>query len=167
MSNSYFHTKKGKLQRRFLFIMFAKTLYNITKALDYIKNGPLSLLQGSGTGKSRFSYETWNILLDFVKTKPEKCLEYLNNDEEMCSKFQQFISPDSIVEVFIKETNGNQIKENKSIEYHLACCLGSCLVKTSPSTREYCNSFIKRSFIEQRFLQIMNKISNNSIDLFF
>jgi hypothetical protein len=52
------------------------------------------------------------------------------------SKFKEFISPDSIIEVFIKETSGNQI-QYESIEYHLKCCLGSCLVKTSPTAREY------------------------------
>jgi hypothetical protein len=97
----------------------------------------ITIIGGSGTGKSRFSYETWSILLDFIQNKPEKCLEYLDKDEDVFSQFKEFMSPDSIIEVFIKETNGNQIKKDETVEYHLKCCLGSCLVKTSPTTREY------------------------------
>jgi hypothetical protein len=97
----------------------------------------ITIIGGSGTGKSRFSYETWSILLDFIQNKPEKCLEYLDKDEDVFSQFKEFMSPDSIIEVFIKETNGNQIKRDETVEYHLKCCLGSCLVKTSPNTREY------------------------------
>jgi hypothetical protein len=97
----------------------------------------ITIIGGSGTGKSRFSYETWSILLDFIQNKPEKCLEYLDKDEDVFSQFKEFMSPDSIIEVFIKETNGNQIKRDETVEYHLKCCLGSCLVKTSPTTREY------------------------------
>jgi hypothetical protein len=96
----------------------------------------ITIVGGSGIGKSRFSYETWRILLDFVQNKPEKCLEYFDRDDAMFSKFQEFISPDSIIEVFIKETSGDEIMYNETVEYHLKCCLASCLAKTSPTTRE-------------------------------
>jgi hypothetical protein len=43
----------------------------------------ITITGGNGIGTSRFSYETWNILLDFVQNKPEKCLKYLDNDEEV------------------------------------------------------------------------------------
>jgi hypothetical protein len=119
----------------------------------------ITIIGGSGTGKSRFSYETWGILLDFVQNKPEKCLEYLDHDNDVFSKFKEFISPDSIIEVFIKETSGNEILPDETVEYHLKCCLGSCLSKTSPTTREY----IPMGEVKQNLKDSQEKLEFSSI----
>jgi hypothetical protein len=97
----------------------------------------ITVIGGSGIGKSRFSYESWGILQDYITSSPEKCLTWLEGNRKIFEKFKEFLSPGSIIEVFIKETNGDQIGEKESIEYHLCCCLASCLLKSSPSSRDY------------------------------
>lgn len=99
----------------------------------------ITLIGGIGIGKSRFSYENWNILLDFIQNNQLKCLEYLQNDKDIFSQFKKFITPNSIIEVFIKDINNDRIKVNESIESHLKYCLSSCLFKTFPNSREYKN----------------------------
>jgi hypothetical protein len=64
-------------------------------------------------------------------------MKYLDNNEHVYKRFQEFFSPDSILEVFVKEMNGDQIRDKDSIEYHLGCSLASCLFKKDPKEREY------------------------------
>ena len=44
---------------------------------------------------------------------------------------------DSIVEIFVKEKNGDALKESENIEYHLSCSLLSILCKKDFHKREY------------------------------
>ena len=109
-----------------------------------------SIVGGSGIGKSRFSYEIWNILKNYVSKKEKECLntikeilksfkqqEIENESSELFLNFKKRILGNDFIEIFIKESNGNQIQENEDVNFHLSCCLLSQLLKKE--ARDYVN----------------------------
>jgi len=113
-----------------------KNFVNFYKKSNLSQDWSLStIIGGSGIGKSRFSFESWPILLDYVNNHEAEVLEFLNSDKDCFALFKKYICDESIVEVFVKEINGNEIREGESIPFHLGCSLSSILVQEDPLHR--------------------------------
>jgi len=110
-----------------------KNFVNFYNKTNLIQEWSLStIIGGSGIGKSRFSFESWQILLEYVKNHEAEVLNFLNNDKDCLALFKKYICDGSIVEVFVKEKNGDCFVEGESIRFHLGCSLSSVLVQEDP-----------------------------------
>jgi hypothetical protein len=96
-----------------------------------------TIIGASGVGKSRLSYEVWNILKDYVQNHEALCTKWLDDDKEIFSKFKERILGCNLIEVFAKEANGNSLNINDTIEFHLGCSLATCLFKNNQNEREF------------------------------
>jgi hypothetical protein len=91
----------------------------------------LSIIGGRGVGKSRISYEIWNILKDFVQNQETLCTQWLDNDKEIFFKFKERILGNNLIEVFAKEGNEDSLKVDEEIVFHVGCSLATCLFKNN------------------------------------
>jgi chromosomal replication initiation ATPase DnaA len=66
-----------------------KIARKIARKCNKKKWNPLTIIGGSGVGKSRLSYEVWNILKDYVQNHETICTKWLNDDKEIFSKFKE------------------------------------------------------------------------------
>jgi nicotinamide riboside kinase len=96
----------------------------------------LTIIGGSGVGKSRLSYEVWNILKDYVQNHEALCIKWLNDDKEIFSEFKERILGSNLIEVFAKEANRDSIMDFDTVEFHLGCSLATCLFKKDQKKRE-------------------------------
>jgi hypothetical protein len=100
-----------------------------------------SIIGGSGIGKSRFSFETLNIIKNYVENKENECIEIfqkLRIEDEPIKLFKNFkkrILKEKVIEIFIKESNEDQINSEEDIDFHLSCTLSTELLKKE--TQEY------------------------------
>jgi hypothetical protein len=67
----------------------------------------------------------------------------------MIKKFSKFckerILGCNLIEVFAKEENGDSLKSNDTLEFHLGCSIASCLFKNNQNEREIVSiSYIKK-----------------------
>jgi hypothetical protein len=75
-------------------------------------------------------------------------LKNLENNQEYFQKFSDMFLKNKVVEVFMKESNGNQLKIIEDINFHICCTLASSLIKENDET--FHNFNLKRELNTQR-----------------
>jgi hypothetical protein len=133
-----FHYQKRKIPEKVMMKHICSNFLNFSRGVCLQQNWSLlTIIGGSGVGKSRLSYEVWNILKDYVQNHEILCIKWLDGDKEIFFKFKERILGCNLIEVFAKEANGDNLKINDTIEFHLGCSLATCLFKNNQNERGF------------------------------